>query len=65
MPTADRPNLLIVYTDQMRGMDMGCAGNPDLITPTLDRLAAEGVRCTRGYASYRSTAASLRITPCV
>ncbi len=48
---ADRPNLLLVYTDQMRGMDMRCAGNADLITPTLDRLAAEGVRCPHGYAT--------------
>ena len=51
MPSADRPNLLIVYTDQMRGMDMRCAGNTDMITPNLDRLAAEGVRCTHGLAT--------------
>ena len=35
----------------MRGMDMRCAGNPDLATPNLDRLAGEGVRCTSAYAA--------------
>lgn len=50
-PMPSRPNLLIVYTDQMRGMDMRCAGNTDMITPNLDRLAAEGVRCTHGLAT--------------
>ncbi len=46
-----RPNLLFVFADQMRGQDMGCAGNPDVRTPTLDRLAAEGVRLTRCCAT--------------
>ncbi|MCX5661186.1 MAG: sulfatase [Planctomycetota bacterium] len=46
-----RPNLLFVFADQMRGMDMGCAGNPDMITPVMDRLAREGVMCRRAYAT--------------
>jgi len=32
-------------------MDMGCAGNPDVITPHLDRIAREGVRCSHAYAT--------------
>jgi arylsulfatase A-like enzyme len=39
-----RPNLLYIFADQMRACDMACAGNPDVSTPNLDRLAAEGVR---------------------
>src|SRR5688572_9221704 len=46
-----RPNLLLVFADQMRGMDMRCAGNSDMITPHLDRLAREGVLCTHGIAT--------------
>ncbi len=46
-----RPNLLFVYADQMRGMDMGCAGNKQVRTPTLDRLAEEGVRCTHAFSN--------------
>jgi arylsulfatase A-like enzyme len=44
MPDADRPNVLVVLCDQMRGQAMGCAGDPNVETPALDRLAAEGVR---------------------
>jgi arylsulfatase A-like enzyme len=43
-----RPNLLYVFADQMRARDMACAGNPDVSTPNLDRLAAEGVRFVNG-----------------
>jgi len=36
------PNILLVFADQMRGMATGYAGNPDVLTPHLDRLASEG-----------------------
>jgi arylsulfatase A-like enzyme len=36
------PNLLFVLVDQMRYSAMGCAGMEHVITPNLDRLAAEG-----------------------
>ncbi|HIE03382.1 MAG TPA: hypothetical protein EYP61_01345 [Candidatus Latescibacteria bacterium] len=36
------PNLLFVFADQMRGMDMACAGNPQVLTPNMDRIASEG-----------------------
>jgi arylsulfatase A-like enzyme len=48
---SDRPNLLFVFADQMRGMDMGCAGNGQVRTPALDRLAAEGTRFSRAFAN--------------
>lgn len=41
-----RPNLVFVFADQMRGMAMGCAGNPDVGTPTMDALARDGLRLT-------------------
>jgi arylsulfatase A-like enzyme len=46
-----RPSLLFVFSDQMRGMDIGCAGNPDVRTPAMDRLAGEGVRLTNAIAT--------------
>ena len=46
-----QPNLLFVFADQMRGMDMGCAGNPQVRTPHLDRLAAQGTRFAHAYAN--------------
>lgn len=45
------PNLLFLFADEMRGSAMGCAGNPDVRTPALDRLAAEGVRFTHALAN--------------
>jgi len=38
-----RPNILILYTDQQRWDALGVNGNTDIQTPNLDRLAAEGV----------------------
>ena len=43
------PNLLHIFADEMRGMAMSCAGNANLSTPNMDRLADEGARFTRMY----------------
>jgi len=45
------PNLLFIFADQMRGMDMGCAGNPVVQTPAMDRLALEGTLLSHCYAT--------------
>ena len=38
-----RPNVLILYTDQQRWDALGANGNPDVQTPHLDALAAQGL----------------------
>ena len=38
-----RPNILLISTDHMRYDNVGANGNPHMHTPTLDRLAREGV----------------------
>lgn len=38
-----RPNILFIMTDQQRFDAMGCAGNAEIKTPNMDRLAANGV----------------------
>ena len=38
------PNILFILTDDQGAWAMGCAGNPELKTPNLDRIAAGGVR---------------------
>ncbi|MFK7742961.1 MAG: sulfatase [Planctomycetota bacterium] len=53
-----RPNLLFVLTDDQRFDQMGCAGHPVLKTPTMDRLAAEGVRFANAYVTTAICAAS-------
>jgi arylsulfatase len=46
MPT---PNILLIMSDQHRADVMGCAGDPVVRTPHLDRLAAEGIRFDHVY----------------
>jgi arylsulfatase A-like enzyme len=41
-----RPNVLFILSDDQGAWAMGCAGNADVRTPALDRLAADGVRFT-------------------
>lgn len=41
---ADRPNVVVILTDDQRADCMGCAGHPFLKTPNMDRIAAEGAR---------------------
>lgn len=38
-----KPNIIFVFADQWRAQSMGYAGNPDVNTPNLDKLASEGV----------------------
>lgn len=45
-----RPNILWIIADDL-GNDLGCYGNKDVHTPNLDKLANEGVRYTRAYAT--------------
>ena len=41
-----KPNILVIFADQMRGDTLGCAGHPCVRTPHLDALAAGGVHFT-------------------
>jgi len=45
----DRPNILIVMSDQHNARVAGCYGDPIVRTPNMDRLAAQGVRFDRCY----------------
>ena len=47
----DRPNVLWIFGDQHRAQALSCAGDPNLSTPTLDRLAMEGVHFPRATAN--------------
>ncbi len=48
---APRPNLVFILADDLGYGDLGCYGCPDIRTPRLDQLAAEGVRFTDAYSS--------------
>ena len=51
MSTMNRPNIVFVISDQHRFDWMGCAGTPFVRTPTMDRMAREGVRFTNCYCN--------------
>jgi arylsulfatase A-like enzyme len=44
-----RPNILLILSDDHSAEFVGCYGNPDVRTPNLDRLAAQGLRFDRAY----------------
>src|SRR5687768_1079200 len=48
---AQPPNILFIVGDDMGYADVGFHGCKDIPTPNLDKLAASGVRFTRGYVT--------------
>ena len=53
-----KPNVIIIYADDMGYGDLGCYGCKDIPTPNIDQLAADGVRLTDGYVSAPQCAPS-------
>ena len=43
--------VILLMTDTTRADMLGCYGNPDMYTPNLDRLAAEGIRFSQAYTT--------------
>ena len=46
---SERPNVVLILTDDHGSVDVNCYGAKDLITPNMDKLAEEGVRFTQFY----------------
>jgi arylsulfatase A-like enzyme len=46
----NRPNFIIILTDDQGYQDLGCFGAPDIKTPRIDQMAKEGMRFTNFYA---------------
>lgn len=56
-PTPDRvqgsarpPNIIFILADDLGYGELGCYGQKKILTPRIDRLAAEGVRFTNAYS---------------
>lgn len=47
--TSKQPNILLVFVDNQPAKMLGCAGNSEIHTPNLDKLAANGVRFSEAY----------------
>ena len=61
---ADRPpNVVLVYVDDMGYGDLACYGNKQIRTPSIDKLAADGVRFTDFYVAQAVCSASRARAP--
>lgn len=49
--TSVRPNIVFILADDLGPWALGCAGNPEIHTPNIDRLAAEGTRFDEFYCA--------------
>lgn len=47
---ASKPNIILLYADDLGYGDVGAYGAKQIPTPNMDRLAQEGLRFTSGYA---------------
>jgi len=56
--TAERPNIVLMFTDDQGYQDVGCFGSPLIETPHLDQMAAEGMRLMDFYAAQAVCSAS-------
>ncbi len=54
----EKPNVVLIVTDDMGYADMSCQGAEDIRTPNLDRMAAEGTRFTSFYVAQAVCTAS-------
>lgn len=46
-----RPNIVVIFCDDLGYGDLGCFGHPTIHTPHLDQMAAEGVKLTQFYSA--------------
>lgn len=50
-----QPNIILIMSDQHRGDALNCMGNPAVISPNIDALAADGTLFTNAYSSAPSS----------
>jgi len=49
--TAQRPNIVVLFADDLGYGELSCQGNPEIPTPHIDSIAGDGVRFTAGYVA--------------
>jgi arylsulfatase A-like enzyme len=48
---ADKPNVILILSDDLGYADLGVQGCTDIPTPNIDKIGKEGVRCTTAYSN--------------
>ena len=48
---ADRPNIILIFADDLGYGDLGCFGHPTIRTPNIDGIAQRGVKLTSFYTA--------------
>lgn len=54
-PDKKQSHIILIMTDQQRGDALGCAGNEAVISPNIDRLAADGHLFCNAYTAAPSS----------
>ncbi len=54
----EKPNIVVIFIDDMGFADPSCFGNPLIKTPNIDKLAAEGLKLTNFYVNSPICSAS-------
>ena len=54
----NKPNVIIIFTDDQGYNDLSCYGSPLIHTPCLDRMAEEGLKLESFYVSSSVSSAS-------
>lgn len=49
---SEKRKIVLIMTDSQRQDMVGCYGNKDMKTPSLDKLAREGMRFDRAYTTH-------------
>jgi hypothetical protein len=60
VPAAERPNIVVILVDDLGFSDLGCYGS-EIATPTLDRLAAGGLRMSQFYNTAKCHASRVSL----
>ena len=53
MPALNRPNVILIMTDNQPKDLLGCYGNTEIHSPRLDHMAQEGIRFNNAYCPNR------------
>ncbi|HUV00285.1 MAG TPA: sulfatase-like hydrolase/transferase, partial [Bacteroidales bacterium] len=55
---AEKPNIIIIYADDLGYGDVSCYGSKTISTPNIDRLAKQGLRFTNAHCTSATSTPS-------